>query len=309
VTTISHKFVTRPDRPVDTFLLDILRRVDAVAHELGIEYFVGGALARDLILSHIFGKDTGRATRDVDLGICIDDWSQLEALRMRLIESEYFAVQPSVTHRLIYRPVGNTFGIPLDLLPFGGVEHSDQTIAWPPGMDIVMNVAGFAEARTSALMVEITDNFAVPVTSLPSLAILKLIAWRDRHLETSKDATDFLLIARHYTDAGNVDRLYETESPLLQAVDFDPDLAGAMLLGKDAAAVCGDSTSKAVTGILLDAALKSILIDQLLRSTLSSGEDAAKSRVEQFIEAFLDGFSDAGVESHSKLSHLGNRSR
>lgn len=270
-------------------LLDILRRVDAVTHELGIEYFVGGALARDLILSHVFGKDTGRATRDVDLGICIDDWSRLDALRVRLIEGGYFAVQPGVAHRLIYRPAGNAFGIPLDLLPFGGVVHSDQTIAWPPGGDIVMNVAGFAEARTSALMVEITDNFAVPVTSLPSLAILKLIAWRDRHLETSKDATDFLLIARHYADAGNFDRLYEAESALLQAVDFDPELAGAMLLGRDTAALSSAGTKEIVMSILTTPTLKQRLIDQLLRATLTSGDGDGSARVEPILNAFQSG--------------------
>lgn len=81
MTTASPKFVARTDRPVDALLLDILRRVDAVARDLGIEYFVGGALARDLILLHVFGKDTGRATRDVDLGIRIDDWTRLDALR------------------------------------------------------------------------------------------------------------------------------------------------------------------------------------------------------------------------------------
>lgn len=142
MTTFSPRFVVRTDRPVDALLLDILRRVDAVARDLGIEYFVGGALARDLILLQVSGKDTGRA--------------------------------------------------PL-----------------APGMDIVMNVSGFAEAHASALMVELADGFPVLVTSLPALAVLELIAWRDRRFETSKDATDFLLIARNYTDAGNLERLSE----------------------------------------------------------------------------------------------------
>lgn len=261
--------------------------------ELGIEYFVAGALARDLILSHVFGKETGRATRDVDLGIGIDEWSTLDALRQRLTETGHFSSRPGVAHRLIYRPSDTPFGIPLDLLPFGGVEHANGTIAWPPGMEIVMNVAGFAEARAAALMVEIADDLAVPVASLASLAILKLIAWRDRRMETPKDATDFLLIARHYADAGNLDRLYETETALLQATNFDPDLAGAMLLGKDAATICEADTAQTVASIFVDASQKFLLIDQLLRSTLSSGEDAAKSGVEQFIAAFRDGFRDA----------------
>lgn len=286
----SPKFATRPDRPVDPLLVDILRRVDIATRELGIDYFVGGALARDLILLHVFGKDTGRATRDVDLGICIDDWARLDTLRASLIQGGHFAEQPNVAHRLIYQPVEHAFGIPLDLLPFGGVERSDGTIAWPPGMDIVMNVAGFAEARASALRVEVVDSLVVPVTSLPSLAILKLIAWRDRHPETPKDATDFLLIARHYADAGNFDRLYETESALLQAADFDPELAGAMLLGKDAHAVCSDSTVQIMTGILTDALLKQRLIDQLLSAVLTSGDAAGSARVGRYIDAFQSGF-------------------
>lgn len=285
----SPKFATRPDRPVDPLLIEILRRVDVATRELSIDYFVGGALARDLILLHVFGKDTGRATRDVDLGICIDDWAKLDTLRSSLIQGGNFAEQPNVAHRLIYRPVENAFGIPLDLLPFGGVESSDGIIAWPPGMEIVMNVAGFAEARASSLRVEV-DDLVVPVTSLPSLAILKLIAWRDRHLETPKDATDFLLIARHYADAGNFDRLYDTESALLQAADFDPQLAGAMLLGKDAVAVCSDNTAQIATCILTDAILKQRLIDQLLRAALTSGDAAGSARVGRYVDAFQRGF-------------------
>jgi predicted nucleotidyltransferase len=290
---------TRPDKPVDAWLLDILRRVDAAMRELGIDYFVGGALARDLILWHVFDMKTGRATRDVDLGICIDEWSTLDALKQRLTETGHFSARPGVAHRLIYRPADTAFDIPLDLLPFGGVAHADGTIAWPPGMEIVMNVAGFVEARTAALMVEIADGFAVPVTSLPSLAILKLIAWRDRRMATPKDATDFLLIARHYAAAGNRDRLYETEAALLQATDFDPDLAGAMLLGKDAAGVCGTDTAQTVAAMLADASQKFLLIDQLLQATRLSGEDAAKSNVEQFIDAFHDGFRDARARLES----------
>ncbi|OGT00234.1 MAG: hypothetical protein A3K04_07200, partial [Gallionellales bacterium RBG_16_56_9] len=238
----------------------------------------------------VFGKDTGRATRDVDLGICIDDWGKLDSLKASLIQSGKFTEQPKLAHRLIYRPREDAFGIPLDLLPFGGVESADATIAWPPGMDIVMNVAGFSEAHTSALMVEVVEGVVVPVTSLPSLAVLKLIAWRDRHLETMKDATDFLLIARHYHDTGNADRLYETESALLQATDFDPEMAGAMLLGKDAAAICLASTAESIETILTSPQLRQCLIDQILRATLSSGDAAGSSRVERYLDAFHSGF-------------------
>jgi hypothetical protein len=68
-----------PERPVDPFAIEILKQVDRVAQELGLEYFVAGATARDILLSGVFGLDTGRGTRDVDLAIAIDGWPQFEA--------------------------------------------------------------------------------------------------------------------------------------------------------------------------------------------------------------------------------------
>ena len=285
----SQTLVIQPDRPLDGLLLDILRRVDTVTADLGIQYFIGGALARDVVLFHVFGRDTGRATRDVDVGICIEEWSLLEALRGRLVESGAFALVAGVVHRLLYRPVGTELGIPLDLLPFGGVETNDHVIRWPPASDTVMSVAGFSEASDSVLMIEVAANFAVPVVSLPSLAILKLMAWHDRHLVTPKDATDLLMIARKYADAGNADRLFGAESSLLQAFDFDGELAGAQLLGKDAATLCPVSAKRAVVEILREPTLKQQLLDQALAATLVTRDDVASARVALVLQAFQDG--------------------
>ncbi len=290
---ISPKLTVRSDRPVDALLVGILRAVEAATRELCIDYFVGGATARDLILTHVFGKDTGRATRDVDLGIGIDDWERLGLLKEGLVRGGGFIENPKLPARLIYRAKEDALGIPVDLLPFGGVQGADATIAWPPDMDVVMNVAGFREASSSALSVEVSAGLLVPVASLPSLAVLKLLAWRDRHLETAKDATDFLLIARHYHAAGQTDRLYETETALLQATDFDPELAGAMLLGKDASEVCLSATAKIIEIIeiiLTDPRLRQRLSDQILGARLSSGDTAGAVRIEGLLGAFRSGF-------------------
>jgi len=49
-----------PERPVDPLAIEILKQVDRVAQELGLEYFGTGATARDILLSGVFGLDTGR---------------------------------------------------------------------------------------------------------------------------------------------------------------------------------------------------------------------------------------------------------
>lgn len=78
------------------------------------------------------------------------------------------------------------------------------------------------------------SNVDIRVVSLASLVLLKILAWDERHLIfLKKDAHDFALIARHYADAGNQDRLYEEFSHLVDAPDFEYKQAGARMLGYD----------------------------------------------------------------------------
>ena len=95
-----------------------------------------------------------------------------------------------------------------------------------------MNAVAFSDVFESSVIVEIHSDLSIPVTSLPGLIILKLFAWLDRHYE--RDVQDIKRLIETYTDAGNMDRLYEEESEELERVGFDTVLAGAFLLGKDA---------------------------------------------------------------------------
>jgi len=51
-----------------------------------------------------------------------------------------------------------------------------------------------------------------------------------------------LKILADYADAGNEDRLFEDELPLLEAAGFDVPIAGAHLLGKDARRIASQET-------------------------------------------------------------------
>lgn len=144
MTDTSPKLSVPPDRPVDPLLLDILRRVDAVAREQDIDYFIGGALARDLILQHVFGKDTGRATRDVDFGICIDDWGKLDSLKASLIQGGNFSEQPKFAHRLIYLPREDAFGIPLICCRSVGLKVPTQLLPGHPAWMSYLQLASDA---------------------------------------------------------------------------------------------------------------------------------------------------------------------
>lgn len=283
--SISPKLTIRTDQPVEPELLELLRKVSAAAQTLRLEFFIAGALARDLILRHVYDKEPGRATRDVDLGILIQDWSELESLRQLLTQNACFTQRSNMLHRLDYHPEAG-YSIPLDLLPFGGVAREDGTIAWPPGMDVIMSVAGFSEACRAAIPVFIRHDLTVQVASPAGLAILKLIAWEERRHETTKDATDLLLLARYYADAGNEDRLYDEATDLLKKHRYDPVMAGAALLGRDMSTICTESTRLRLKHILTDTRLWQQFQDQLLRASRISGLGKDAADISSVLDAF-----------------------
>jgi len=249
------------ERPVDPLAIEILRQVDRVAQELELEYFVTGATARDILLTGVFGLDTGRGTTDVDLAIALDGWPQFDTVKRRLVETGAFTPDERVIHRLFQLRGAGRRGYPLDLIPFGRIEEPANEIAWPPDRSIVMNVAGYREALAAAPTVEIQPGFVVRVASLPGLAILKLFAWANRGAEDSRDAIDLGTLLRRYSDAGNEDRLYGPEIGVLQALNHDMDLAGPRLLGRDAARITASATRAQILALLED----TVRLDQLVR--------------------------------------------
>src|SRR2546422_5961864 len=131
-----------PDRSLAPHTLEVLKLVDRIARELELDYFVTGALARDILLSGVFGLDSGRGTMDVDLAIAVEDWSQFNLVKRRLLATHAFTAEDSTPHRLFHREDVRQRAYPLDLLPFGGIEERPHRIVWPPDLSIVMNVAG-----------------------------------------------------------------------------------------------------------------------------------------------------------------------
>ena len=166
--------VTR-EHPIGPTALDALTLIDRVARELRLDYFVTGAMARDVLLYHVFGLETGRATLDVDLAVAVDSWTEFERIKMRLVETGEVITDETRPHRLFYRATSDAGRYPLDLLPFGGLEQRPREIAWPPDLSVVMNVAGYREALAAAEQVELRAGLVVRVASLPSLAIFETV--------------------------------------------------------------------------------------------------------------------------------------
>lgn len=206
------------------------------------ELLLVGATARDVLLSYAHGIPVERATLDIDFAVAVADWEDYLELRNILLAGGVFIEDPRVLHRLLLPPHTK-----LDLIPFGGVERDDRTIAWPPAGNEVMQVIGYREAMGDAVLVHLPAGQEVRVVSLRALAVLKLFAWRDRHVHTpQKDAADLWLILTHYLEAGNEDRLYADATHLFEAADYDYSRAGAWLLGSDIRELLSDTDNGAL---------------------------------------------------------------
>jgi predicted nucleotidyltransferase len=168
------------------------------------------------------------------------------------------------------------------------VEQPDGQIAWPPDRSVVMSVAGYGEAFASAIPVEVEPGFAVRVASLPGLAVLKLVAWADRGTGDPRDAIDLATLLRQYGAAGNEDRLYGIEIRVLEAVNYDFDLAGARLLGMDAGQIAAPSTRGQILALLDDPARLDRLVGDVARGfhTIQDAIPAASELLAQFNAGF-----------------------
>lgn len=279
-----HSLEIAHDR-IDPLVMEVMRKVDAIATEQKLSYFLAGATAREVILRHVFGRAPGRRTLDVDFAIAVHDWQGFQNLKATLIDKAGFEPDAKNIQRLKYP---SNEAVIVDLIPFGDIETVDRTIVWPPDGDTVMQVAGFTDALASALQVKLDDSLTLPVVCIPALIVLKLFAWMDRRHKSNKDADDIFAILKQYGEAGNEDRLYGEYSGLLEEEEFDVELAGARLAGIDAAAVISDDTLARVSEILKSEQD----IEHLLRHIIATGggiEGDRSGRCEMLVSKFREG--------------------
>jgi predicted nucleotidyltransferase len=282
--TLSPPLEIKHDR-IDPTVLDAIRKIDEIAKNSEAGYFLAGAMAIEVIIRHVFGRPVGRRTLDVDFGIAVRDWTHFQTLKTALVEQARCKPDPHKAQRLIYPA---TPPVLVDLIPFGGVEDSEQKITWPPDEDFVMRVTGFSDGLRSAVLVRLDADLVIPVVSIPVLVVLKLFAWRDRKYER-RDAANILTLLKEYGEAGNEDRLYGEESNILEAEEYDFELAGARLLGLDAAAAISADVKNDVCAIIDSGTQMEDLINEVIVSSARHDDEHVR-RCELLVAKFRDGF-------------------
>jgi predicted nucleotidyltransferase len=223
---------------LDNSYISAIKEIKKVTDSLKISFFIVGAFARDIIMEYFYGIKAPRMTMDIDLGIRVSSWNQFDLLINTLELNEDFK-KLKEKQRVIYKD-----NIKIDIIPFGSISNQNEEISWPPENEVVMSVLGFNEVYNNSTLVILQNNplLEVKTPTLPGLAILKLLSWKDSSPRRTRDAEDLLFIVKKYEFTGIEDKLYKSELQLLQNEDFDNQIAGIVLLGKEMSKICTNKT-------------------------------------------------------------------
>lgn len=191
----------------------------------GIDFYLIGAIARDIWLTALHDIEPGRITRDLDLAVLLADEAQYHHLRDRLIGTGRFIATRGNAYTLIFED-----GRPVDLLPFGALSMEQSVSIAGQGLTTI-RVDGFQEVYEAGTEAVEIDNQPFRVCTLAGIVLLKFIAYDDRPEHRSKDILDIGAILRHYFDIAE-DDIYENHVDVFGEDDYDITLTAARVMGR-----------------------------------------------------------------------------
>ncbi|HNW70736.1 MAG TPA: nucleotidyl transferase AbiEii/AbiGii toxin family protein [Bacteroidales bacterium] len=211
------------DQPLLKPLLEVLI---GFFNSIDTKFFVIGATARDMIMD-AHSEKSSRATRDLDIAIAIPDWKKYADIEEGLLKLKDFQKDNSQKQRFSYQGFYT-----LDIVPFGDIMKLDDKIFWPPDEQTAMSVLGFDDVSKATIEITIDEHLTLNAASLPGIFLLKIVAWKERHLMKKDDADDIGFILRNYFSI-NENRIATEHIDLYDDPDFSLMTAGAMLIGRD----------------------------------------------------------------------------
>lgn len=205
----------------NSHLKDIVHDLQKAASELEIDFFGVGALARNVW--YVSNNEQARGTKDVDFGVYIPNEKTYTQLKDKLVKDYSYTIVSTNAFCLM-----SPYGIPLDLLPFGEIKEDNDAIREGAGL-LSINLDGFSEVYTNGLILTEIENDKIKVCSIPSVVLLKLIAYDDRPENRPNDPLDIDSILKHYPDIEM--ELIWAEYTFLYKEDLNSKQIGIKVLG------------------------------------------------------------------------------
>ena len=175
-------------------LSEMLNALQRGLDRFGIDFFLVGAVARDVWLNGINNIVPKRTTGDIDFAVLINDKGTYDMLKDYLIHTEGFAPYRENAFVLIWKDK-----MEVDLLPFGGIEN-EQSKVITEGVGLTsISLQGFQEVYDEGLPeLNLEGKHQFKFCTLPGIVLLKLIAWDDRPEQRRDDIKDISDILNHY---------------------------------------------------------------------------------------------------------------
>lgn len=205
--------------------------LDAIGQALdlfGIDYYLIGAVARDVWMSGIHKKTPRKTTGDIDFAVLINDKGVYEKLREHLIEKADFEPSHENAFVLIWKDKTQ-----VDLLPFGAIEDENRKVTVTGTGFTTVDVPGFSEVYEEGLpQMELAERHQFKCCTLPGIVLLKLIAWEDRPEVRRDDIIDISDILHHFFDMYD-EEIWSNHSDLFDTENENLKWIAARVMGRE----------------------------------------------------------------------------
>ncbi len=226
-------------------MAEMLSALERGFERFGIDFYLVGAVARNVWMSGIHGIAPRRATADVDFAVLINDKGVYEQLKEHLISKEGFV--PSKENAFVLIKNNNE----VDLLPFGAIEDENCKVTVQGTGYTSVHVPGFKEVYDAGLPEMELDGHTFKFSTLPGIVLLKLLAWNDRPEARRDDIRDITDILNHYFDMHD-EEIWNNHHDLFKSQEADLKHIAARVMGREMhkIAKANEKLFKTLDGIL-----------------------------------------------------------
>lgn len=210
------------------YISEMLTALENGLNKYGIDFYLVGAVARDVWMTAINDIPPSRVTGDIDFAVFINDKNTYADLREYLINIEGFIPYKGNGFVLKWKNI-----IQIDLMPFGEIESKPSNVTVEGTGLTSLNMPGFKEIYDSGLPeAELEEKHSFKFCTLPGIVLLKLIAFQERPEIRRDDIKDISKILKHFFDM-YADEIYENHNDLFGDKDINLQWIAARVLGRD----------------------------------------------------------------------------
>ena len=209
-------------------ITEMLYALQRGLEKFGIDFYLVGAVARNVWMTGINNIAPRRTTGDIDFAVLINDNGVYEALKTYLIITEGFQPYKGNEYVLIWKE-----NLEVDLLPFGAIDDEDAKFNSNGLGSTSISLQGFSEIYNDGLpTLDLEGKHQFKFCTLPGIVLLKLIAWDDRPESRRDDIKDISDILNHFFDM-NDNEIFENHHDLFEKEEASLKHIAARVMGRE----------------------------------------------------------------------------